>query len=121
DRIASQDFAVMETDIVTPGSPSRISCPDCGGVLNEILRDAEVHFRCQVGHAFTPLGLEEAQNAELERALGIAVRTHRDRIKLFDQMRDRASERLLPRAVERWDSAKAESEQMIGVLEQAIA
>lgn len=121
DRIAAQDFAVMETDITTPGRPSKMSCPDCGGVLNEIEVDADVRFRCQVGHAFTPLGLEEAQSAELERALGVAVRTHRDRIKLFDQMRDKASARALPRAMERWDLAKAESEQMVGVLEQAMA
>jgi two-component system chemotaxis response regulator CheB len=120
DRIAAQDFAVMETDITTPGRPSKISCPDCGGVLNQIEAEDEIRFRCQVGHAFTPLGLAEAQSAELERALGIAVRTHRDRIKLFDQMRDKASARALPRAVERWNSARAESEAMIGVLEQAM-
>ena len=57
DQIAAQDFAVMETDIVTPGQPSHISCPDCGGVLNQIKAEDEIRFRCQVGHAFTPLGL----------------------------------------------------------------
>jgi two-component system chemotaxis response regulator CheB len=54
DRIAAQDFAVMETDITTPGRPSKISCPDCGGVLNQIEAEDEIRFRCQVGHAFTP-------------------------------------------------------------------
>jgi two-component system chemotaxis response regulator CheB len=34
--MAAQEFAVMEADIVTPGQPSHISCPDCGGVLNQI-------------------------------------------------------------------------------------
>lgn len=77
DRIAAQEFAVMETDIQTPGRPSHISCPDCGGVLNQVVMEDEIRFRCQVGHAFTPLGLADAQNGELERALGIAVRTHR--------------------------------------------
>ena len=121
DRISAQDFAVMETEVVTPGQPSKMSCPDCGGVLNEIEVEDEVRFRCQVGHAFTPLGLAEAQSSELERALGVAVRTHRDRIKLFDQMREKAAARTLPRAVDRWNSARAESEQMVGVLEQAMA
>jgi two-component system, chemotaxis family, protein-glutamate methylesterase/glutaminase len=121
DKIAAQDFAVMETDPKTPGRPSHISCPDCGGVLNEITAGEEVRFRCQVGHAYTPLGLAEAQSAELERALGVAVRTHKDRIKLFDQMADNARSRGLPHAVGRWREAVDESQQMISVLEDAMA
>ena len=121
DRIAAQDFAVMEPDIVTPGEASRISCPDCGGVLNQIVAENEIRFRCQVGHAFTPLGLADAQNEELERALGVAVRTHRDRMKLFTQMCESAEARELPHAVKRWTMAMKETEQMVGVLEQAMA
>jgi two-component system chemotaxis response regulator CheB len=97
-----------------------ISCPDCGGVLNHIDSGDEVHFRCQVGHAFTPLGLAAAQADELERALGIAVRTHRDRIRLFSQMSANAHQRRLPHAEQRWQQATAESERLIEVLEQAM-
>jgi len=121
DTIAAQEFAVMEPDVETPGHASKISCPDCGGVLNQIETGAEVRFRCQVGHAYTPLGLADAQTTELERALGIAVRTHRDRIRLFAQMADNATARGLPRAVARWREASDESEQMIEVLERATA
>ena len=119
DLIAAQEFAVMETEIQTPGHTSPFSCPDCGGVLNQLETGAELRFRCQVGHAFTPLGLADAQNGELERALGIAVRTHRDRIRLFGQMADSARERGLPHAVSRWEEASEESQQMIAVLEKA--
>jgi two-component system, chemotaxis family, protein-glutamate methylesterase/glutaminase len=121
DRIAAQEFAVVETDIETPGHTTPFSCPDCGGVLNQIETGQEVRFRCQVGHAFTPLGLADAQNSELERALGVAVRTHRDRVKLFDQMAENATARNLPHAVARWRAASEESEQMIAVLEQATS
>lgn len=121
DRIAAQEFAVAEPDVITPGQPSHLSCPDCGGVLNNIETDAEVRFRCQVGHAFTPLGLAAAQNEELERALSVAVRTHRDRIRLFEQMHASAEKRGLNHAVRRWSEASLESEQMIGVLEEAMA
>lgn len=121
DRIAAQEFAVSEPDIVTPGEPSRISCPDCGGVLNHIDVQDEIRFRCQVGHAFTPLGLAAAQNDELERALAVAVRTHRDRIKLFSQMQESAKLRGLSHAVQRWDQASGESEHLIAVLEKAMA
>ncbi|WP_294394014.1 chemotaxis protein CheB [uncultured Sphingomonas sp.] len=121
DRIAAQEFAVMGTEIETPGHASPFSCPDCGGVLNQIETGSELRFRCQVGHAFTPIGLADAQNEELERALGIAVRTHRDRVRLFSQMADNARTRSLPHAVSRWEEASAESEQMIEVLEQATS
>ena len=121
DRIAAQDFAVMNAEPRTPGQPSHVGCPDCGGVLNQIVTGDEIRFRCQVGHAYTPLGLAQAQSSELERALGVAVRTHKDRIKLFEQMSDNARTRELPHAVSRWEGAQAEAEQMIRVLENAMA
>jgi two-component system, chemotaxis family, protein-glutamate methylesterase/glutaminase len=121
DRIAAQEFAVMEPDIVTPGRPSHISCPDCGGVLNQVVMEDEIRFRCQVGHAFTPLGLADAQNQELERALGIAVRTHRDRIRLFEQMGESARARGLSHAVKRWNEASEESGRLVDVLENAMS
>jgi two-component system chemotaxis response regulator CheB len=121
DQMAAQEFAVMESEIVTPGAPSHMSCPDCGGVLNEIATQDELRFRCQVGHAFTPLGLAAAQSDELERALSVAARTHRDRIRLFEQMQGNAHARGLPRAEARWTEAAEESSRMIEVLEQAMA
>jgi two-component system chemotaxis response regulator CheB len=90
-------------------------------VLNFIEIEDELRFRCQVGHAYTPIGLAAAQSAELERALAVAIRTHRDRIRLFTQMSERARTRGLPHAIVRWTSAVQESEAMIGVLEQASA
>ena len=120
DRMAAQEFAIMESDVITPGYPSHISCPDCGGVLNQIDTQDEIRFRCQVGHAFTPLGLAAAQSDELERALSIAARTHRDRIKLFDQMRNSAHARGLQHAESRWVEASKESADMIEVLEKAM-
>lgn len=121
DRIAAREFAVMDTDIVTPGQPSRIACPDCGGVLNQVAVAAELRFRCQVGHAFTPLGLAEAQNEELERAIGVAARTHRDRIRLFVEMGDSARARGHDHAVRRWEAAVKDAEAMVATLEQAVA
>jgi two-component system chemotaxis response regulator CheB len=121
DQMAAQEFAIVESDIVTPGQPSRISCPDCGGVLNEIKAHEELRFRCQVGHAFTPLGLAAAQSDELERALAVAARTHRDRIRLFEQMEVSAQARGLTRAGRRWKEAAADAARMIEVLEQTMA
>lgn len=121
DRMAAQEFAVADGETVTPGEPSHMSCPDCGGVLNHIETEDETRFRCQVGHAFTPVGLADAQNEELERALSVAVRTHRDRIRLFSQMHEGALSRGLAHAEKRWDDAIVESQHLIDVLEDAMA
>jgi two-component system chemotaxis response regulator CheB len=118
-EIAAEEFALTEPDPQTPGAPSNLSCPDCGGVLNNIEVGEEVHFRCQVGHSFTPLGLAEAQNSELERALAVAVRTHRDRMRLFTRMGDSAEERGMAHAEKRWRRAADESGELLKILEQA--
>lgn len=121
DQVAAEEFAVGESELETPGEPSHLACPDCGGVLNAIVSDDEVRFRCQIGHAYSPLGLEAAQSEELERALGIAVRTHRDRIRLYDQMTAGAETNGRKQASERWARSRQEAEKLIGVLEEAMA
>jgi two-component system, chemotaxis family, protein-glutamate methylesterase/glutaminase len=120
DRIAAQEFAVMDSKLTTPGTASNLSCPDCGGVLNQIETEDALRYRCQVGHAFTPLGLAVAQSEELERALGIAVRTHRDRARLFEQMQERAKDRGFHSIVNRWALASEEAAQLAAILEQAL-
>jgi len=82
--------------------------------------EEEQRFRCQVGHAFSAIGLAAAQSDELERALGIAVRTHRDRMKLFTQMKESARSRGFSYAEKRWEHASEQAEQMIGALEAAM-
>jgi two-component system chemotaxis response regulator CheB len=121
DRMAAREFAIAEQELVTPGEASHIACPDCGGVLNQIETDEEIRFRCQIGHAFTPPGLVVAQGSELERALAVAVRTHRDRIKLFTQMHETALTRGLAHAEKRWCEAIGDSKHLIEVLEEAMA
>jgi|UniRef100_UPI0035CC301E two-component system chemotaxis response regulator CheB len=120
DSIAAHEFGTMDAEIVAPGAPSHIGCPDCGGVLNLIEVEDAVRFRCQIGHAFTPDGLSAAQNDELERALGVAVRTHRDRLRLFRQMGDTARARGLAHAQQRWDVAFEDATDLIALLETAI-
>jgi two-component system chemotaxis response regulator CheB len=120
-EIAEREIAVMETSLNSPGQPSSITCPDCGGVLNEISEAGKLRYRCQVGHAFSPASLVDAQSQEIERALAIAVRTHRDRLNLFRRMEVMSEYRQQPNAARRWHAAAAESERLAGMLEQAMA
>lgn len=54
--------------------PSEFTCPDCGGTLfhreNEL---GPLHFRCRVGHAYSPESLMVGKEAALEAALWAAV------------------------------------------------
>jgi len=116
-RISAQEFAPGETPAV--GQPSRLSCPQCGGVLNEVPDEGTIRFRCQTGHAFTSEGLIGAQTDELERALELAARTHRDRVTLCRRMEDHAH--ALPLTAARWRAGAAEAESAAASIAAAIA
>ncbi|MBV8591311.1 MAG: chemotaxis protein CheB [Acetobacteraceae bacterium] len=121
-RMAEREFPPMTTTEQSPlGHPSRLSCPQCGGVLNDVNEEGAARFRCQIGHGFTPEGLLAAQDDELERALAIAVRTHRDRLHLFRQMAASAQARGLSRSEAHWVRAAGEAERLAESIEKAIA
>jgi two-component system chemotaxis response regulator CheB len=71
------------------GEPAGLSCPDCGGPLFESY-DAEDHFRCRVGHAWSAASLVRRNGAEIERALWTAVRIVEDDLALQSRVRERA-------------------------------
>ena len=117
--IAAQEIA-MATDQIQLGQPSRLSCPQCGGVLNEIAEEGSTRFRCQVGHAFTAEGLLAAQNDELERALESAMRMHRERVPLFRRMQRKSEADALEHAAAHWRARADESEEAARLIAQAL-
>jgi two-component system chemotaxis response regulator CheB len=69
----------MDTDriykIPPNGKPSPFSCPECGGVLWETQDGTLTHFRCRVGHAYSPLSLAAAHADNVEDTLWTALRS----------------------------------------------
>jgi two-component system chemotaxis response regulator CheB len=118
--IAAQEAPVMP-DPAQLGRPSRLSCPQCGGVLNEVSEPGSTRFRCQIGHAFTAESLVAAQDDELERALASALRMHRERVVLFRRMQDKSAAQQLQHAAARWRQGADESEQSAKVIAEALA
>jgi two-component system chemotaxis response regulator CheB len=108
-RIAEQELATMATQTEPVGRPSRMSCPQCGGVLNEIEDEKTPRFRCQIGHAYGPESLALTQREALEGALAAAVRTHHDRQLLFRRMEEAARARGLHHSADRWRRAAEEA------------
>jgi two-component system chemotaxis response regulator CheB len=118
-NIAAQEPPTM-ADPPQVGRPSRLSCPQCGGVLNEVSEPGATRFRCQIGHAFTAESLLAAQDEELERALESARRMHRERVVLFRRMQEASEAQSLPHAAARWRSGADDSEQAAKVIEDAL-
>gem|GEM_PF-2097273 len=65
-----------------PGSPSGLTCPDCGGALWETCQDHLLQYRCHVGHAFLAEVLLESQAEEIERSLWTLLRILKERMAL---------------------------------------
>jgi two-component system chemotaxis response regulator CheB len=70
--------------------PSRYSCPDCGGVLNELGEDAALRFRCRVGHAYSAGSLLQHQAGTVEDALWTAMRALEEREEISNRLADEA-------------------------------
>jgi len=120
--IREVELAGQETLMLQPsGRPSPLTCPQCGGVLNEVHDDGAAQFRCQTGHAFSAEVLLSAQNDELERALDVAVRTHRERSTLFRRMQALSDTRGQPHAAAAWKAAADEAETLAGTISGALA
>jgi len=65
------------------GKPSRISCPECSGVLWEIKDAHPPRYRCHTGHAYTLGALEQAQAMRTDQSLWTALRALQERERLL--------------------------------------
>lgn len=117
-RIAMQE--VITPDEATVGRPSRLTCPQCGGVLNAIPEPAAPRFRCQIGHAFSADALLSAQDDEIERALDTALRMHRERIVLFRRLQEKAKGGGLRLTAAHWRERSEQSERAAASLADAL-
>ena len=120
-RIAEQEFTTVSDNTQAVAKPTTLSCPECGGGLSEI-RDGDVlRFRCQVGHAYSPDSMEEAQAEAMEKALWVALRTHEDRVELFRRLADHARDRGQTRLSANWDQQMQEARENAEVLRAVLS
>lgn len=89
----------IEGKLMTPkemardfGPPSGFICPECNGPLWEMNEGRHTHFRCLVGHKFSPESFLAEEGEALERALWVAVKTLEERITLLHRLADRTLE-----------------------------
>jgi two-component system chemotaxis response regulator CheB len=73
-------------DLDKLGDFSKLTCPDCGGVLVRIDNDAIPRYRCYTGHAFSERSFEDQQLKEIEESLWVAIRMMEERKNLLYNM-----------------------------------
>lgn len=87
---------VIQDEIETyekSGSHNRRSiftCPDCGGVLWEMRDEQIVHYRCHVGHIYSPEVLLASQDSQVENAFWTAIRALVEKAALANRLAVRA-------------------------------
>ncbi|EWY40972.1 chemotaxis protein CheB [Skermanella stibiiresistens SB22] len=118
-RIAEQEMIAMieenrQNSMVA--SPALVTCPDCGGAMMEVEDGPLLRFRCHIGHAFSPATLAEAQGQAFEQALAMALRTHNERIRLFERMADNAATQGHPNIAAKWTAAAIEAKTHVDLL-----
>jgi two-component system chemotaxis response regulator CheB len=104
------------------GPVSGFICPDCGGTLYEIDDAAGVlHFRCRVGHAWSPESLVAEQDRAVENALWHAARVLREKAALHRRMAEAAVGRGSRRLAESSDKSAREAERSAVLIEAQLA
>jgi two-component system chemotaxis response regulator CheB len=68
------------------GTPTMLTCPDCGGTLRKVTDDVVGRYRCYTGHTFTEKSLDEQQIKALENSLWVAIRMMEERKNLLENL-----------------------------------
>ncbi|SOX52694.1 chemotaxis protein CheB [Mycobacterium ahvazicum] len=114
-RIAMTARFSTNFDTQDIGPASGYTCPDCNGSLVAL---GERHFRCRVGHAWTPDALLAARDDEVESALWIALRSLQEKAKLARQLADSVGHGPL---FVRYSARAEETERALSILSERLA
>jgi two-component system chemotaxis response regulator CheB len=86
------------------------SCPECGGVLEEVQTGTMVRFRCRVGHLYSPESLLADQTDSVERALWAAIRSMEEQAEFAERLaansREKKHSRLARRFAEKAETSR---------------
>src|SRR3954452_13279485 len=98
-----------------------LACPECNGTLYEQKEGDMAHFRCHIGHSFSPVSLSQAHKEVLERALWTAVRTLNERVMMHRQFLRRESNGAEELIFKRFQASAAGPECYIALLRYIIS
>jgi two-component system chemotaxis response regulator CheB len=106
--------------LMTIATPSPFSCPQCDGVLSELMGDGPLRYRCQIGHAVTGEVPDDCQELDLERAMGVALRVLQERIAPVKRLADDTRIQGNPASAERHDVRAGDYAEQAQILRRAM-
>jgi two-component system, chemotaxis family, protein-glutamate methylesterase/glutaminase len=119
-EIARTGRSEME-DMERLGHRSELTCPECNGVMWEIEEDGVTRYRCHIGHAYTARSMSVGLDDNVRRALGTALRTLEERVRLAEKLSKQASAWGHNKVTAHWQERKAEYEREAEIIRKAIA
>ncbi|HXW72026.1 MAG TPA: chemotaxis protein CheB [Methylocella sp.] len=102
------------------GRRSVLACPDCGGVMWEIIEGNVVRFRCHVGHAYTAEVLNVALEENLKHSLASALRALEERTALAQSLQDQAIDKGRMVLAEIWAERRIECQKEADVIRRSM-
>ena len=96
--------------------PVALTCPACGGPVEQATGGGLPRFACRLGHSFAAAEIDEAQARETARVLGAAVRMFGERAELARRLAGAQRKRGRPVSAEHWEAATREMEDAAEVL-----
>lgn len=104
-----------------PSEVTRLACPACGGVLNRIETNGFEHFRCRVGHAYSPRSLMKDQEDALEGALWSALRALEERAELSLRLERRMRLRGYQSSADRFSEQHALAHRRAAIVREVLS
>jgi len=106
----------------SPGPPSALTCPECGGALWEKKDGIVWRYECHVGHSYTMDTLSSEKHEELESVLWSALRALEESADLRRRMARRAEggPSSLRQMKDRYEKQAREAEDRAAVLRTVL-
>ncbi|MFI5845214.1 chemotaxis protein CheB [Catenuloplanes sp. NPDC051500] len=105
DEVAISALSARTTDETAGAVPAGFGCPDCGGSLFQLSDEPIPHYRCRIGHAWSPENLIDEQAVATEGALWTALRALEEKSALSRRMAKRLNADNYQRSADDADNA----------------
>lgn len=86
ESLIAGDGPALRNGVLRLGELSRYTCPECHGVLVQIVEGSIVRFRCRSGHAFSIQTLLAEVSDAIDAGLWATVRAMEERLLLLRQL-----------------------------------
>lgn len=118
-EIALQDVEVKE-GVMLFGKLAPYSCPECHGVLTELMENNRTRYRCHTGHAYSTDSLLATITERIEENLWNAVRSIKESMILLNHMGGHLAESNQPQQAAMYFNKAKEAESRESLVRKAI-